>query len=123
MSYTVLLHGFRHHDEGNPRPFIFDHTAATTLIAMGGTALYATHPYHIFLAGFFSIMVISPMTWYMGNVAKMNSLRSPNIFYENSCTAEEVERFRAQDSIERAAQEMKAQPGYGFFVQNDAKGL
>jgi len=123
MSYTVLLYSFRHHDEGNPRPFIFDHTAATTLIAMGGTALYASHPYQIFLAGFFSLMVISPLTWYMSNMAKMNSLRSPNIFYENSCTAEDVERFRAQDAIERAAQEMKAQPGYGFFMQNDAKGL
>ena len=45
MSYTALLHGFRHHDEANPRPFIFDHTAATTIIAMGGTALVASHPY------------------------------------------------------------------------------
>ena len=95
MSYSVLMYNFRHHDEANPRPYIFDHTAATTLIAMGGTALYATHPYHIFLAAFFSIMVVSPLSWYMSNMAKMNSVRSPNIFYENSVTAEEVERFRA----------------------------
>ena len=45
MSYTVLLHAFRHHDEGNPRPFIFDHYAATTAITIGGTALFCSHPY------------------------------------------------------------------------------
>jgi hypothetical protein len=123
MSYTVLMYNFRHHDEANPRPYIFDHTAATSLIAMGATALYCSHPYQIFLAGFFSLTIISPLSWYMSNMAKMNSLRSPNIFYENSCTAEEVERFRNQDAIERAAQQMKAQPGYGFFLQNDPKGL
>ena len=44
-SYRVLLDGFRHHDEANPRPMIFDHYAATTIVTMGATSFVATHPF------------------------------------------------------------------------------
>ena len=100
MSYTILTHLMRHHDEGNPRPMIFDHYAATTLVTMGATAYVATHPFHIFVAGFSSLMIICPTSWWAMNQFRLNPMRSPNIFYENNTTAEEVERFRMQDTIE-----------------------
>lgn len=99
-SYTMLTYYFRHHDEANPRPAFFDHTAATTLITMGAAGLYVNNPVNVLFAGFFSLMIISPISWWASNMFKMNALRSPNIFYENSVTREEVERFRQQDAIE-----------------------
>ena len=45
LSYAVLIDLMRHHDEANPRPMIFDHFAATTLVTMGATSFIATHPF------------------------------------------------------------------------------
>ena len=45
-------------------------------------------------------MVISPTTWYMSNMMRMNPVRSPNIFYENDITAEEVDQITDDASIQ-----------------------
>ena len=70
-----------------------------------------------------SLMVLSPATWWWMTYARTAATRNSNIFFENGVTAEEVERFRQQDAIELAAFQMRTTPGYGYVLQNDAKGL
>ena len=124
MSYTMLNYYFRHHDEANPRPAFFDHAAATTILTMGVSAFLVNHPVQILAAGFMSLAIITPTTWWLMLHSQYNAGgKSSNIFYENGVTAEEVERFRQQDAIELAAFHMRTTPGYGYALQNDAKGL
>ena len=123
FAYSYLTEWMRHHDEANPRAIYWDHTAATTVLTLGATALYCSHPSQLLAAGFMSLMLVSPMSWWLMNQVRINTVRNPNIFYEGSCTKEEIERFRAQDQIEQAAFKMQSTPGYGYFLQNDPKGL
>lgn len=123
LTYQLVHDFLRHHDEANSRPAFFDHQAALTVIGTGIGAMTLNHPLHVFCAGFFSFALIAPSTWWVKNTAIMNSTRPANIFYENDCTAEEVERFRHQDHIEEMAQRMLATPGYGYHNLSDPRGL
>ena len=78
-----------------------------------------TGPFQLFCSGFFSFMLVAPMMWWVGQSGRPNVMRTPNIFYENSCTAEEIERFRHQDVIENLGYTMMTQPGYGYHRQAD----
>lgn len=94
LSYQLINDFLRHHDESNSRPKFFDHMIATTLIGTGIGALTFSHPLHVFCSGFFSMMMVTPLSWWFKNAARLNPNRPSNIFYENDCTKEEIERFR-----------------------------
>ena len=94
LGYQLILDFLRHHDETNSRPMFFDHMMATTAIGTFVGAIKFNHPLHIFSAGFFSMMLLTPALWWLNQAGKMNSKRNSNIFYTNDCTMEEVERFR-----------------------------
>ena len=96
LSYQLINDFLRHHDEANSRPVFFDHMIATTLIGTGTGALIFSSPFHVFCSGFFSMMLVAPFSFWVKN-HKLAPTRSANIFYENDCSAEEIERFRHQD--------------------------
>ena len=123
VSYDIIIDQMRHHDEANSRPAFFDHLAATTLIGTGIGAFSFSHPFYVFCSGFFSLALIGPSTWWFKKTAVQNTVKPANIFYENDCTPEEIERFRHQDHIEEMAQRMMATPGYGYHNVTDARGL
>ena len=109
VSYQVIIEwGLRHHDEANRRPAYLDHTLATTLIGGVTGMLIFKHPLHIFSSFFFSAVLVAPTLWWFANASRMNPTRAPNIFYENTCTKEEIERYRHQDMIENLGQTMIA---------------
>ena len=97
----------------------YDHTLAMTLIGMAGAATKATNPFHIPLAGFFTMALIAPITWFYYTRAIRFGAPHANIFYENDTTPEEVERFRHQDEVERLGIEMLATQNYGLISQQD----
>jgi len=88
-----------------------------------GGAMYTHHPFHVFCASFFSFMMLAPTLWWFSKAARQGQVRSANIFYENSCTPEEVERFRHQDMVENLGYTMVTQQGYGYFKQADPKSV
>lgn len=93
-GYTMITDYLRYHDEANARPRYFDHMIATTLLTSVAGGFAFRHPWYILFSAFFSVMVITPTTWWFVRVSKLNKTRNPNIFYQNDVTAEEVERFR-----------------------------
>ena len=121
FGYQFTFDSLRHHDETNTRPMIYDHTAALTLIALGFSACRFNHPLYVFAACFFTATIASPITWWYYTRSMTTQKKSSNILYENDTTAEEVERFRHQDEIERLAYEMLSSPNYGF-VDNPEPG-
>lgn len=123
LSYQLINDFLRHHDETNSRPQFFDHMIATTLIGTGVGALVFNSPLSVFCSGFFSIMMVTPVTWWFKTSARLNPKRASNIFYENDCSKEEIERFRHQDVIENMGMQMLATPGYGYHSQADPRGL
>lgn len=94
VSYQLTIDILRHHDEANSRPAIFDHILGCTVVGTGAAALLFSHPFHIFCASFISATLVAPSLWWLKKSMRFNPLRNPNIFYENSCTPEEIERFR-----------------------------
>ena len=124
MSYDMMLHYFRHHDEAPNRPRIVDHTLAVVILSTLGGAYFTRHPGALFASSFLGLMFAAPMSWYLANYAKPGSnFKYANIFYENGCTPEEIERFRHQDMVEDLGQLMIAQPGCGYVPLRDARGL
>jgi len=121
MSYDMMLHYFRHHDEVNGRPRYYDHAAATTILATVYSLLYLSHPYQILGTMFLSVSMVGPVSWWFKTQAGINQSRHANIFYENTCSSEEIERFRQQDMVENLAFTMMAQKGYGYIHLPDAK--
>lgn len=119
-GYHYLLWYIRHHDEANPRPAYLDHVAATTTILTASSLFIAKRPYYVGVTAFFSVMLVSPFSyWLMKNATIGTGRRAPNIFYQNDCTDEEIERYRHQDMIEEAAAIMKIEHGYGYCKRGD----
>lgn len=123
VSYQMTYDFLRHHDEANSRPYFFDHMIATTLIGTFFGALTMNHPLHVFCSGFFSAALVAPSLWWLSHVGRLNSTRSSNVFYQNDCTQEEVDRFRHQDMIEHLGVRMLADPGFGYHAQGDPRAL
>ena len=94
VSYHVICDYLRHHDEANSRPRFMDHMIATTTIGTFIGAMKLGSPFHVACASFFSFALIGPTSWWLKLNFRINPVRSPNIFYTNDCTPEEVERFR-----------------------------
>ena len=114
FGYQFTFDTLRHHDETNTRPMIYDHTAALTLISLGFASCRFNHPMYVFAACVFTATVASPITWWYYSRVMTNAKKTANIFYENDTTAEEVDRFRHQDEVERLAYLILSQPNYGF---------
>lgn len=97
LGYQLIFDYLRHHAETNiERPLFFDHVLACTIIGsavFGGLKFY---PRYWFTGGFLGAFFVAPMSFwaYKQGRFNMNSRANPNIFYENSVTKEEVERFR-----------------------------
>ena len=123
MTYSLTFEFLRHHDEANSRPLIMDHTLAVTMLGMAGAATKLTNPFHIPLAGFFSAALVAPISWFFYTRAIRFGAPNSNIFYEDGTTAEEIERFRHQDEIERLGLDMLSTPNYGLVEQQDKAGL
>jgi len=66
-------------------------------------------------------VLVSPVLWWYSQIGRLNKNRTANIFYENNCTPEEVERFRHQDMIENLGWTMISQPGYGYHQNAEPK--
>ena len=64
LSYQWIGDFLRHHDEANSRPMFFDHMIATTMVGTGVGALLFRHPFHVFTSGFFSMMLVTPVSWW-----------------------------------------------------------
>ena len=116
VSYFGIQELLRHHKESVPRSRFMDHTIAFTLISTGVGAYNCATPWGVFCWGFMGLTVGAPLTWYLKVRTGANSMRASNIFYENSCSAEEVERFRHQDEIENLGMQFSKQPGYGYHM-------
>ncbi len=69
----------------------------------GGTPKYA-------ITGFvFSLFLVAPMAWWLYKQGRLNGANRPsNIFYENSCTPEDIARIKALDEIESLGNTMKS---------------
>ena len=94
VGYDMILHYMRHHDEAPNRPRFYDHCVVTTLFTtLAGLYVYS-HPGQWLVSALMGIMMVSPITWWLRDVYKLGIFTSPNIFYENNCTPEEIERFR-----------------------------
>lgn len=120
MGYHAVIDYMRHHEEADPRPMFIDHTIATTVTATAISAFYATRPWTVFCTAFFSVALVAPFSWWFMRHARMgNNRMAPNIFYQNDCTEEEIERYRHQDMIEEAAARMKLEHGYGYHKKGD----
>lgn len=119
-GYHMLLWYMRHHDEANPRPAFIDHVIATTAVTTAGSLFVAPRPYYVGCTAFFSVVLIAPFAWWLKRKGTIGGQkRSPNIFYQNDCTEEEIERYRHQDMIEDAAARMKLEHGYGYVKRGD----
>jgi len=121
LTYNLITYWLRHHDEANARAKYLDHQIAVTAITTGAAVLYTKHPYHFLSAVLMSVMIISPVTWWFYKQGRMNPNRAANIFYENTATKDEIERFRQQDLIENLGITMRSEPGYGFHNLTDPK--
>ena len=66
LTYQLIWDFLRHHEESNnDRPLYFDHLIATTLIFTVGAGVYGGLPRHIATGALVSILLISPMTWWL----------------------------------------------------------
>ena len=122
MGYQIIIDYMRHHEEANPRPAYMDHTFSTTVVTTAAAAFYVTRPIHLFNTMLFSTVLLAPISWWFlkFGVRGLGQDRSPpNIFYQNDCTEEEIERFRQQDALEEAAANMKTMTGYGYAQRSD----
>ena len=117
----MMVHYFRHHDEVNGRPRFYDHMAAMFVLTTATSAYFCNHPYQIIGGMIFSVLLVSPITWWFKGQAVFNQGRSPNIFYENSCTEEEIERYKQQDIVENLGFTMMTQKGFGYVHLPDPK--
>lgn len=119
-----MIYWFRHHDEAPNRPRIVDHAVATVVLSTLVGAYFTLHPANLFCCAWFGLMLVTPYSWMMGNMCKPGvHYKHHNIFYENGCTAEEIERFRHQDQVESMGQTFLTQPGQGYVPLKDARGL
>ena len=76
-------------------------------------------PGHFAAGAAFGVFHVGPMMWWFQQNSRFNGNAQPaNIFYENSATKEEIERFQAQDQIEMLAHQMTAMPGYGLVTRD-----
>lgn len=94
-----------------------DHLISTTTIAFFLGA-FAGQPKYIPMALILNTFLFAPMTWWIYKQGRLNATRHSNIFYENSCTPEEVHRIQALDAMENLASEMQARSGYGYFSKD-----
>ena len=72
LLYTLIHDELRHHDEATNRPSYLDHSIAMTTIGTLGGMYFFSHPLHIFCSGFFSFMIVSPMSWWIGQAGRLN---------------------------------------------------
>lgn len=94
LSYQLIFDFLHYHQTNTDRPLIADHFIATCTIGtvigafMGGMPRYA-------VTGFVaSLFLIAPMTWWLYKQGRFNSQNRPaNIFYQNDCTPEEIQRI------------------------------
>ena len=118
--YKLIIDIMRHHRESDPYPAFVDHMISLTITSSAIAAFYATRPLHVGLTAFFSCVLVSPFSWYFMKTATIGTNRmNPNIFYQNDCTEEEIERYRHQDQIEEAACQMKLEQGYGLVSRSE----
>lgn len=97
----------------------FDHAIATTIILSTFGAFYGGMPRYIFTGAFVSLLLVSPMSWWLYKHGKFNSVnKQVNIFYENDLTREDIDRIRHIDMIESLADKMRGQPGYGYHIKD-----
>lgn len=117
LSYQLIFDFLRHHEEGNnDRPLYFDHMYACATIGAFAMGIYGGLPRFWFTGAFVGGMLIAPMSWWVLKQGRINGgVRNSNIFYENSCTRDEIERIQHLDAVESLGTALAAQPGYGYF--------
>jgi hypothetical protein len=122
LSYQLIFDYLRHHEEGNnDRPLFFDHMYALTLIGAFSMGMYGGMPRFWFTGAFIGGMLIAPMSWWLIKQGRINAhARHSNIFYDNACSKDEIERIQHIDAIESLGATLAAQPAYGYF-QGDAR--
>lgn len=122
LSYQLIFDYLRHHEEGNnDRPLFFDHMYALTLIGAFSMGIYGGMPRFWFTGAFIGGMLIAPMSWWLMKQGRINAqARHSNIFYDNACSKDEIERIQHLDAIESLGATLAAQPAYGYF-QGDAR--
>jgi hypothetical protein len=122
LSYQLIFDYLRHHEEGNnDRPLFFDHMYALSLIGAFSMGIYGGMPRFWFTGAFIGGMLIAPMSWWLMKQGRINAhARHSNIFYDNACSKDEIERIQHLDAIESLGATLAAQPAYGYF-QGDAR--
>ena len=66
-------------------------------------------PRYFAIGGVLGALTISPTTWWLYKRSKLNGgARPSNIFYEDSCTKDDIDRIRHIDMIESLGHQMKA---------------
>jgi len=103
LVYDQIMHWLRHHDEANPRPRFFDHMITTCMMGTAAGAYYSPKPYRIFSAFLMTATIVAPALYWIRLQIDPSLHTHANIFYENGCSKDEIERFRMQDEIERQA--------------------
>jgi len=91
LSYEILIHFFK--SDPRLRMKFYDHAKTVWLMGTVGGFFFLSKPAHIITASFMSLAFIAPTSWYLSHILKDEFLPSPNIFYENNVTKQEIERF------------------------------
>lgn len=65
VAYNYIIDWRRGHKEAHMRPRIYDHSFALCTIATLGSTMYATHPIYVAMTFLTTLLILSPMTWFM----------------------------------------------------------
>lgn len=110
LGYELVKDFMTHHNHTSNRPKIVDHLIAYTIIGgFAGALTGSGGPMRMWQGAFFFGSTLGPVTWWLmmqGGFMPGQHRRPHNIFYEDSCSTEEVARIRHLDEIENLAYNM-----------------
>jgi hypothetical protein len=105
----------RSNDSRNMRPYFFDHTVTTGLVAAAwGVSVGRTAKAG--LGGFIiGTLTLGPMSYWLYLNGRTGAGGKPaKIWYEDGVSKEDIARYQALDQEEILANEMMRRPGYGL---------
>ncbi len=123
LTYELAHRMLRFNDLANPRSKFMDHFYVTTLMGTSLGFFFFPKLRYALVSFVTSATIIAPAIWFIRSNMNIGGADQPNIFYEDTVSPEEVERFQMQDEIERQAHQMQVTPGFGYMPMLDNKGL
>ena len=118
-GYQLIFDVIRAHGRkrNSDRPMFLDHIFACTVIGAAWNGFERVMPKY-WVVGAMLGMLIGPMTWVLKKSYWENKGGQANIYYDHTCTKEEVDRIRALDEMEILGNRMKTTDGFGYFTND-----